>query len=77
MDYCKERGVVYVSLIDEVNTAGFPRDKDNNSICGAEGGLKSPARITVHTFLCGFSNFYLKKEIKGKQEWEDVFSVAH
>lgn len=44
MDYCKEegedRGAVYATLIDEVNTAGVPRDKDNNSICGAGGGLK-------------------------------------
>lgn len=49
MDYYKEegekRGAVYVTLIDEVNTAGVPRDKDNNSICGAGGGIKTSRDI--------------------------------
>lgn len=51
MDYYRKegekRGAVYVTLIDEVNTAGVSRDKDNNTICESEGGLKSPSTFTV------------------------------
>lgn len=44
---------VCVTLIDEVNTAGVSGDKDNDSICGAGGGLKSPETFTVcGHFLC-------------------------
>lgn len=56
MDYCKEEGeerrAVYVTLIDEVNTAGVPSHTDNDSMCGARGGLKSPETFIVDTFLC-------------------------
>lgn len=57
MDYCKEegekRGAVYVTLIDEVNTAGVPRDKDNNSVCGAERGIKMSGDIhSTYIFVC-------------------------
>lgn len=71
MDYCRKegdnRGAVFVTLIDEVNTAGVPRDKDNNSICGSGGGLRSPVQRQVHSlniFVCLFRSFC----VEGRKE---------
>lgn len=57
MDYCREEGeegrAVYVTLIDEVNTAGVPSDTDNDSMCGAQGGIKkSGDTLSGCTFVC-------------------------
>lgn len=71
-----EKGAVYVTLIDEVNTAGVHRDKDNNSICGSGGGLKSPVQrhvLSLNIFVCLFCSFCVKKA--GKIEKESCSSV--
>ena len=73
---------VCVTLIDEVNTAGVSGDKDNDSVCEAGGGLKSPETFTGDVFLCVWSDFCVGKKKKekdlgrGKQELEDVFFLA-
>lgn len=73
MDYCREEGAegggggdVCVTLIDEVNTAGVSGDKDNDSIRGAGGGLKSPETFTGDVCFCVWSDFCVGKKKKEK-----------
>lgn len=73
MDYCREEEAeggggedVCVTLIDEVNTAGVSGDKDNDSIRGAGGGLKSPETFTGDVCFCVWSDFCVGEKKKEK-----------
>lgn len=76
MDYCKQEGkrsrregiAVYVTLIDEANAVGVQRD--NNSICVAEGGIKILRALYINTHVCVFLANWCRKK---KQKSDDVF----
>lgn len=68
MDYCKQEGkrsrregiAVYVTLIDEANAVGVQRD--NNSICVAEGGIKILRALYINTHVCVFLASWCRKK---------------